>query len=85
MNKTLTAADKRHMGKVIALGCLNHDGTPAEGHHATIATPRNNCLIIPLCFECHRGEFSIHKSKREFEAVYGDEISMLAETNRRLA
>lgn len=84
MNKQATAAEKRHMAKVADLGCLIH-GTPAEVHHVTIITPRNNGLVIPLCPECHRGAFSIHNSKRQFEAVHGTELEMLAETNRRLA
>ncbi len=80
-----TESEKRHMSKVAELGCINHPGTPAEVHHATISVPRDNALVIPLCYECHRGEFSIHNAKREFEAVYGTELQLLAKTNRMLA
>lgn len=85
MNNKATAAEKRHMGKVKALGCLFHDNTPALVHHLTVVSPRDNMLVIPLCQECHVGEFSIHKDKRNFLALHGSEWKLLADTNRRLA
>ncbi len=84
MNRKSTAAEKRHMGKVAMLGCLIHAGTPAQVHHLTTVTPRNNMLVIPLCPECHTGAFSIHKTKHEFLKLYGSEWLLLADTLRRL-
>lgn len=80
-----TAAEKRWMGRVAELGCLVHPDTPALVHHLQIASPRDSMLVIPLCPECHVGKFSIHKSKRSFLALHGSELSLLAETLRRLA
>lgn len=85
MNRKSTAGERRHMGKVKELGCLIHDGTPGNVHHLTFSTPRDNMLVINLCDECHVGEFSIHKTKHQFLAVHGSELSLLAETLRRLA
>jgi len=79
-----TAAEKRHMGRVAALGCLIHE-TPAQVHHLQIMSPRNHMIVIPLCPECHTGAFSIHKSKRSFLSIHGSELDLLAETYRRLA
>ena len=83
-----TATEKRYMAKVAALGCLIHDDTPAEIHHPRVfAGGGQRCshfLVIPLCYECHRGRFSIHHAKREFENVNGTELDLLAETIRRL-
>ena len=78
------AAEKRHMGKVAALGCLIHPGTPAQVHHIRAERIKNDFLTIPLCPECHLGDFSIHKSKREFENIHGSELHLLAETIKRL-
>ena len=84
MNKKATAAEKRYMGRVAALGCLIHPDTPAVVHHALCYTPRNNYAVIPLCPECHVGAFSIHKTKQQFQAVHGSELELLAEVTRRL-
>lgn len=45
----------------------------------------SNWLSIPLCQEHHLGALSIHKSKRQFEALYGNELDLLALTLERLA
>jgi len=74
---------KRHMGRVAELGCLIH-GTPAEVHHIRTERIKNDFLVIPLCPECHRGDFSIHMSKEQFTNIYGSELQLLAETLERL-
>ena len=40
--------------------------------------------VIPLCREHHMGQFSIHNSKQEFEAMYGTEHEMLQKTLREI-
>jgi len=80
-----TAAEKRWMGRVAEIGCINHHGTPAVVHHLQCVSPRDNMLVIPLCPECHVGKFSIHATKEQFTRVYGDEWHLLADTLRRLA
>jgi hypothetical protein len=82
-----TAAQKRHMGRVAELGCIVCS-SPAEVHHIRTGygggqrAPHE--LTIPLCLDHHRGDFSIHKSKRQFENIYGSELDLLAQTIARL-
>ena len=35
---------------------------------------------IPLCYDHHQGQFSIHNCKEQFEARYGTEHEMLQRT-----
>ena len=86
--KAPTAEESRYMGKIAELGCIIHPGTPALVHHIRegqgMAQRAPNYLVIPLCPECHVGAFSIHKSPREFQNIYGSELDLLAETIGRL-
>jgi hypothetical protein len=36
--------------------------------------------VIPLCPDHHVGSFSIHNTKRQFEAMYGTEAELLHKT-----
>jgi len=81
--KPATAAEKRHMGRVAALGCLICK-MPAHVHHIREERLKDNFLTIPLCPEHHMGDFSIHKSKRQFEDIYGSELQLLAKTIEQL-
>ena len=78
----MTRAEK-HMQAVRELGCLIF-GSPASAHHIREERVKNDFLTIPLCPEHHLGDFSIHKSKRQFEGIYGDELQLLAQTIERL-
>jgi len=78
-----TATEKRHMGRVAALGCLICQ-QPANVHHIRTERIKSDFLVIPLCREHHQGDFSIHMSKRQFEGVYGSELHLLAQTIERL-
>ncbi len=71
------------MGRVAELGCLVCD-SPANVHHIRTERIKNDFLTIPLCREHHQGDFSIHNSKRQFTAIYGSELHLLAETLKRL-
>ncbi len=78
------AAEKRHMSKVAALGCLVCD-SPANVHHIRTERIKSDFLIVPLCREHHQGDFSIHNSKEQFTNIYGSELQLLAKTLERLA
>ncbi len=78
----MSKADK-HMQTVRAIGCLIC-GSPASAHHIREERIKNDYLTIPLCPEHHLGDFSIHKSKKQFENIYGCELSLLAETIKKL-
>lgn len=87
----MTKAERSHMGKVAALGCvlcrrLGYGETPAEVHHVREgqggAQRASDFLTIPLCPEHHRGASGLHGlGTRGFERRYGiDELGLLAET-----
>lgn len=80
----MSAAGKRHMGRVAALGCLVCD-SPANVHHIRTERIKSDFLVIPLCREHHQGDFSIHGSKEQFTNIYGSELHMLAETIERMS
>lgn len=65
----MTKAEKAHLSKVAALGCMvcrrmGYEGTPAEIHHPRRGTGlgqrASNYDAIPLCPEHHRGNTGIH-------------------------
>ena len=84
MSNLSTAKEKRHMGRVAALGCLICK-QPANVHHIRTERIKNHYLTIPLCREHHQGDFSIHMDKRQFENIYGSELFMLAQTIEQLS
>lgn len=88
MSKRTTKAEKDHMDKVAALGCIacqkiGYFGTPAEIHHIsnqTMGKRASNYEVIPLCPIHHRhGKNAIHKSRKLFESEFGTEKELLNE------
>ena len=87
MAKTKTRAEKHHLAKVAAFGCvacrvIGYEDTPAEIHHirsdAGLAQRASHYETIPLCPQHHRhGENAIHRSKANFEADFGTERELL--------
>ena len=78
-----SSAEKRYMGRVAALPCCACGATGVHVHHLR-GIKRNNYLVIPLCPSCHQGEFSIHMDRKSFEAIYGSELELLADTIEKL-
>jgi hypothetical protein len=82
-----TAAEKRYMGRVAELGCCICS-SQAQVHHIRegvgMGQRSSPYLTIPLCEDHHTGSLSIHKAKRQFEQLYGDELKLLAMTIERL-
>ena len=56
-------------------------------HHINTGMGRlkDHKQTIPLCPDCHIGPFSIHRTKKAFEEVYGPAESLLDKTNALLA
>src|SRR5262245_27148974 len=86
-----TAAEKRHMDRVAALGCivcahLGTPDTPAEIHHIRegegMSQRASNWMVVPACPEHHRGASGIHGlGVRGFERRYRlSELDLLAMT-----
>lgn len=77
----MSAKGDRHMAKVRALDCITcGKGAPSSVHHIRTERIKDDFLTIPLCPECHQGDFSIHNSKEQFTNIYGSELHLLAET-----
>ena len=87
--KSKTKAEREHLSKVAAVGCIacrkiGFNDTPAEIHHIRhgmgMGQRNNNYNVIPLCPEHHRhGPNAIHRSKHNFELCFGTEHDLLDE------
>ena len=82
--------ERDHLGRVAALGCLLC-GQPAQVHHLRagqgMGQRASHFLTVPLCSDHHTdgGEgVAFHASPRQFEALYGTELDLLARTIERL-
>ena len=89
MSKNATTAERKWMGRVAELGCVvcRNSGfgeTPALVHHIREgqggAQRASNWLVIPLCPPHHVGGDSIHNDRQNFQARYGTELDLLAQT-----
>lgn len=92
MKKAANKAEKQHMARVAALGCvvcrnLSLGLTPAELHHprekAGAGQRASHFDVIPLCALHHRtGGYGValHAGQKEFERNYGVEADLLAQT-----
>jgi hypothetical protein len=87
----MTKAEKAHLSRVAALGCVacymqGTPGTPAEIHHPRAGRGKGQRAShmdgIPLCPAHHRGTHhpavpSIHLEKRAFIERFGTEETLL--------
>lgn len=85
----MSAAARRHMGRVAALGCiacrrLCLGESPSQVHHIREGRlARNDWITIPLCLEHHVGTTaSVHMAKPKLMRQLGieSEFDLLAET-----
>lgn len=91
-----TLAERRHMGRCQALGCivcllsLHIEDTPAEVHHVRVRHGwgrSGHFAVIPLCPYHHRhGRYAVHRCGAEaFEREHGfSEVELLRLVNIRL-
>jgi len=87
--KVASIKEKKHLELVASLGCLICQ-QPAICHHIrNLGDNKGNVGVgkrsshyhtIPLCRDHHVGSFSIHNTKRQFEAMYGTEAELLHKT-----
>jgi hypothetical protein len=76
-----TKKEREHMDRVASLGCLVCK-RPANLHHIRpkgtgIGRRSSHFEVVPLCWDHHQGNFSIHNRKKAFEKKYGTEKQML--------
>lgn len=86
----LTKEQKQHYDRLARIGCIlcyhlsGQLHTPAEIHHIRrYGAKREDCEVIPLCPEHHRGDTGIHSlgRKGQFESRYRiDEQGLLEKT-----
>lgn len=81
MNKT----ERDHIERVKSSPCAAcMKSPPCDAHHIREGQGggqrAGHFLTIALCKECHQGPFSIHNSRRQFQNVYGSELSLLNKT-----
>jgi hypothetical protein len=89
----MTRADgKSHLARVAALTCVvcRNEGlgkTPAQAHHincATMGRKSSDFETIPLCPTHHQysghGQLAVHDGPERWEARYGTERELLAQT-----
>ena len=69
---------RKYFSSLVDLGCvlcrhLSYGETPAEIHHIRrFGGKRDNCKVIPLCTEHHRGKTGVHGlGHKGFEKHYG--------------
>lgn len=91
-----TAVERRHLGRLAALGCIvcvraGFGESPAEIHHprslAGMSQKASHFDAIPLCTRHHRtGGFgvAIHAGQKTWEQNHGTEAELLADVRRRL-
>jgi hypothetical protein len=89
-------AEKLHLSRVSSLCCVvcRNEGlgeSPAEIHHCSkgtgLAVRADNYHTIPLCHIHHRTGghgIAIHAGRQSWEAAYGTEQELLAQTLREL-
>ena len=82
--KNRTAAQNRYLSRVRETGCLIC-GNASIAHHLQCFSPRNDYGTISLCNEHHQGAFSIHTTKRAFQAIHGDDMQLLAKQIEAMA
>lgn len=79
--RSKTAEEKRHLGRVVALGCAIC-GKPAQAHHIRygvgLSQRSSHWLTVPLCPDHHLGDDSIHRDPRGFESRHKHELELLA-------
>lgn len=88
MEAPMSAASKRHLVRVAALGCvickrLGYPDSVAEIHHprfaAGMAQRASDWLAIPACPEHHRGPRGIHGDRSVLRQIKADEPALLAD------
>lgn len=90
-----TAAEKLHMARVAALGCVacRNEGlgvSPAIVHHIRTGQGRKRASdwdTFPLCPRHHLGYgigLSLHDGIKTWQAKFGTELELLAQTRREL-
>lgn len=84
----MSAAGKRHMGRVAQLPCCVCGAHGVQVHHVRegqgMSQRASDFLTVPLCPPCHTGPNGIHGNKSLMKIQKLDELDLLARTIERL-
>ncbi len=81
----MSAASKRHLGRVAALPCCLCGAHGVEVHHVTEGKTfgkrdKLHFCTIPVCQSCHSGSLGIHGDKTMIRIAKRSELEFLSET-----
>lgn len=79
----MTAAERNHVERVKAVGCVCCDGGGTTEAHEI--EQGQWFTSVSLCSDCHRGPNGLHGTKTYMRVRKLTELSMLNETLRRLS
>jgi hypothetical protein len=84
----VSAASKRHLGRVAALPCCVCGAHGVHVHHIRegqgMSQRASDWLTVPLCPDCHTGTLGVHGDKTMMRIKKLTELDMLADTIRKL-
>lgn len=83
-------AERDYMSRVASLSCACCGCCgPSQVHHIRegqgLAQRASNFLTVPLCPECHTGQYGVHGDKSRMRARKASELDWLADTIQKLA
>ena len=84
-----TKAEREHMARVASLPCACCGQYGVQVHHIRdgqgMSQRASNFLTVPLCPECHTGQYGVHGDKSRMRARKQSELDWLADTIEKLA
>jgi hypothetical protein len=83
LNNTLTAKQRRYLATIKEMPCgVCGEMGQTEAHHIE---QHKQYLCIPLCADCHRGNFNgIHGQRRIWNVYKKTELSVLNDTLEKM-
>ena len=85
----MNSKERQYLAAVKSLPCCACGAAaPSSAHHIRegqgMAQKASHYLTIPLCYECHQGDYGTHRNRKQFAAIHGSELDLLAKTIERL-
>jgi len=80
MSKQPTKAQRERWARIAELGCVICGSNQTEIHHALTGAGgrKNHDLVLPLCYNHHRGSHGIHTlGRKRWVYHYGTEKELL--------
>lgn len=82
--KAATKEERAHLAFIKSLPCICCGMFGVDAHHITQGGRRlGHKYTLPLCQNCHEGEFSIGNAKKSFIKEYGTELQLLEKLKQK--